>query len=246
VSLEGQQYFVLDGERIGVVPAHELLGMPHRPAWDDAIPVVLLGDRSARYGLAVDTFLGEHDMVVRPLDHRLGKIRDVSASAVLEDGSPVLILDVDDLVRSVESELQEGRLRGLGRVAVAATKRRRILVVDDSITVREVERTLLKNRGYDVDVAVDGMDGWNALRSGQYDLTVSDVDMPRLTGIELVSRIRADPRLKSMPVIIVSYKDREEDRLRGLEAGADRYMTKNSFHDETLLAAVLELAGPPS
>lgn len=246
VSLEGQQCFMLDGERIGVVSAHEVLGMSQKPAWDEVIPVVLLGDRSARYGLAVDRFLGEHDLVVRPLDHRLGKVQDVSASAVLEDGSPVLIMDVDDLVRSVESELHEGRLRGLGRVAVATTKRRRILVVDDSITVREVERTLLKNRGYDVDVAVDGMDGWNALRSGQYDLTVSDVDMPRLTGIELVSRIRADPRLKSMPVIIVSYKDREEDRLRGLEAGADRYMTKNSFHDETLLAAVLELAGPPS
>jgi two-component system sensor histidine kinase and response regulator WspE len=102
-----------------------------------------------------------------------------------------------------------------------------------------------ENRGYEVDVAVDGMDGWNALRSGNYDLTVSDVDMPRMTGIELVVRIKADARLQNMPVIMVSYKDREEDRLRGLEAGADRYMTKSSFHDETLVAAVLELIGPP-
>ncbi len=245
VSLEGQQYFTLDGERIGVVPAHELLGMPRKPEWGEEIPVLLLGERTERYGLAVDRFLGEHDMVVRPLDRRLGKVQDVSASALMEDGSPVLILDVEDLIRSVQSELQGGRLRGLGQATVTAIKRRRILVVDDSITVRELERSLLKSRGYEVEVAVDGMDGWNALRSGSYDLMVTDVDMPRMTGIELVSRVKADPLLRAIPVIIVSYKDREEDRLRGLEAGADRYMTKSSFHDQTLLSAVHEFIGPP-
>ncbi len=245
VSLEGQQYFTQDGERVGVVPAHELLGMSTKPAWGAEIHILLLGDRSERYGLAVDRFLGEHDMVVRPLDRRLGKVQDISATALMEDGSPVLILDVEDLIRSVQTELQKGRLRGLGQATAAAAKRRRILVVDDSITVRELERSLLKTRGYDVEVAVDGMDGWNALRSGSYDLMITDVDMPRMTGIELVARLKADPHLHAMPVIIVSYKDREEDRLRGLEAGADRYMTKSSFHDQTLLAAVLEFIGPP-
>jgi two-component system sensor histidine kinase and response regulator WspE len=245
VSLEGQQYFTMDGERIGVVPAHELLGMPRKPEWGKEIPILLLGERSERYGLAVDRFLGEHDMVVRPLDRRLGKVQDVSASALMEDGSPVLILDAEDLIHSVQTELQGGRLRGLGQAAVTAIKRRRILVVDDSITVRELERSLLKSRGYEVEVAVDGMDGWNALRSGSYDLMVTDVDMPRMTGIELVSRVKADPHLRALPVIIVSYKDREEDRLRGLEAGADRYMTKSSFHDQTLLSAVHEFIGPP-
>ena len=132
----------------------------------------------------------------------------------------------------------------------AAARRRsvshkRILVVDDSVTVREVQRSLLQNRGYVVEVAVDGMDGWNALRAGSYDLTITDVDMPRMTGIELVSKIKADPKLHALPVIIVSYKDREEDRMRGLDAGADRYLTKSSFHDETLLAAVAELIGLP-
>ena len=245
ITLEGQQYFTLDGERIGVVPAYELLELPRKPTWGAEIPIVLLGDRSERYGLAVDRFLGEHDMVVRPLDRRLGKVQDVSAAARMEDGTPVLILDVEDLIRSIQTELQGGRLKGLRHTAVVATRRRRILVVDDSITVREVERSLLKSRGYDVEVAVDGMDGWNALRSYNYDMMVTDVDMPRMTGIELVARVRADPRLQSLPVIIVSYKDREEDRLRGLEAGADRYMTKNSFHDETFLSATLELIGPP-
>ena len=244
ITLEGQQYFILDGERIGVVPAHELLDLATRPDWGDEIPVVLLGDRTTRYGIAVDRFLGEYDMVVRPLDSRLGKVQDVSATALMEDGTPVLIMDVEDLTRSVETELQGGRLRGLGSGSGTTKRRKRILVVEDSITVRELERSLLQGRGYAVDVAVDGMDGWNALRAGQYDLLVSDIDMPRMTGIELVTKLKTDARLHSMPVIIVSYKDREEDRLAGLEAGADRFMTKSSFHDESLLEAVAELIGP--
>jgi two-component system, chemotaxis family, sensor histidine kinase and response regulator WspE len=116
-------------------------------------------------------------------------------------------------------------------------------VVDDSITVREVERNMLANRGYEVEVAVDGMDGWNAVRTGEYDLVISDVDMPRMNGFEFVGLIKQDPQLKTLPVMIVSYKDRDEDRRRGLEVGADYYLTKGSFHDETLLDAVADLIG---
>jgi len=89
------------------------------------------------------------------------------------------------------------------------------------------------------------MDGWNAFRGGRYDLVVSDVDMPRMDGIELVSLIKADPARRDVPVVIVSYKDREEDRLRGLEAGANRYLTKGSFHDETFLHTIVDLIGEP-
>jgi two-component system sensor histidine kinase and response regulator WspE len=244
-TLEGQQYFSLDGERVGVVSALEVLDIPGKPNWGEQISVVLLGDRATRYGLAVDRFVGEYEMVVRPLDARLGKVPSISAAALMDDGSPVLIVDVDDLTRSVETLLHGGRLRGLGRSEITQLKHKRILVVDDSVTVREVQRSLLQNRGYVVEVAVDGIDGWNALRAGSYNLTITDVDMPRMTGIELVSKIKADPKLHTLPVIIVSYKDREEDRLRGLDAGADRYLTKSSFHDETLLSAVAELIGLP-
>jgi two-component system, chemotaxis family, sensor histidine kinase and response regulator WspE len=244
-TLEGQQYFDLENERIGVVSAREVLDIPGTPTWGEEISVVLLGDRTTRYGLAVDKFVGEFDMVVRPLDARLGKVADVAAAALMEDGSPVLILDVEDLTRSVETALRGGRLRGLGKSDAGKVQRKRILVVDDSLTVREAEQFLLHSRGYDVEVAVDGMDGWNALKASHYDMIVTDVDMPRMTGLELVAKIKADQKLQGLPVIIVSYKDRDEDRLRGLDAGADRYMTKSSFHDETLLAAITELIGPP-
>lgn len=242
---ENRQYFSLDNQNIGLVTAYQVLELPPPPQKLDLLPVIVVSDRSSSYGLAVDKFLGERDLVVRPLDPRLGKVADISAAAFMEDGSPVLIVDVEDLVRSTDKLLTESRLQKVSQTAQTAelTTRKRVLVVDDSITVREVERKLLENQGYQVEIAVNGMDGWNALRTGHFDLVISDVDMPRMTGIELVSQIKNHSGLKSIPVIIVSYKDREEDRIRGLEVGADYYLTKSSFHDDTLLNAVVDLIG---
>jgi two-component system sensor histidine kinase and response regulator WspE len=153
-------------------------------------------------------------------------------------------LDVDDLTRSIDRLIGRHRLKhGKPCPAAETHPNKRILVVEDSFTVREVERKLLQNRGYQVEVAVDGVDGWNAVRAGGFDLVITDVDMPRMNGIDLVSRIKQDVALKSMPVVIMSYKDREEDRLRGLDAGADYYLTKGNFHDETLFEVVTSLIG---
>ncbi|WP_293359533.1 MULTISPECIES: hybrid sensor histidine kinase/response regulator [unclassified Microcoleus] len=242
---ENRQYFTLDNQNIGLVTAYQVLELPAPPEKLDLLPVIIVSDRSSSYGLAVDKFLGERDLVVRPLDPRLGKVADISAAAFMEDGAPVLIIDVEDLVRSTDKLLAESLLQKVSKTEQTAesTTRKRVLVVDDSITVREVERKLLENQGYEVEIAVNGMDGWNALRTGQFDLVISDVDMPRMTGIELVSQIKNHSALKSIPVIIVSYKDREQDRIRGLEVGADYYLTKSSFHDDTLLNAVVDLIG---
>ncbi|WP_293347766.1 MULTISPECIES: hybrid sensor histidine kinase/response regulator [unclassified Microcoleus] len=242
---ENRQYFTLDNQNIGLVTAYQVLELAAPPEKLDLLPVIIVSDRSSSYGLAVDKFLGERDLVVRPLDPRLGKVADISAAAFMEDGAPVLIIDVEDLVRSTDKLLAESLLQKVSKTEQTAesTTRKRVLVVDDSITVREVERKLLENQGYEVEIAVNGMDGWNALRTGQFDLVISDVDMPRMTGIELVSQIKNHSALKSIPVIIVSYKDREQDRIRGLEVGADYYLTKSSFHDDTLLNAVVDLIG---
>ena len=117
--------------------------------------------------------------------------------------------------------------------------------MDDSLTVREMERQLLCKRGYQTDVAADGVEAWNAVRSGLYDLVITDIDMPRMDGIELASRIKKDTHLGSIRVLIISYKDRHEDRIRGLEAGADFYLAKGGFQEEDLLQAVVNLIGEP-
>jgi two-component system sensor histidine kinase and response regulator WspE len=241
--LEGRQHFNLDGRSVGLVNAHQLLGGGEPKLIGNELPVIVVADGGNIYGLVADRFLGERALVVQPLETRFGKVKDIAAGALMEDGSPVLIVDVEDLVRSVEKLVLTGHLSQVQRSVTTDRKRKRVLVVDDSLTVRELERKLLDHVGYAVEVAVDGMDGWNAARTGHFDLMVTDIDMPRMDGIELVTLIKKDPNLKNLPVMIVSYKDREEDRRRGLEAGADYYLTKGSFHDETLLQAVVDMIG---
>lgn len=243
--LEGQPHFPFDGRRAGLVAAHQLLDAGEPDVARTSTAVVVVGGEPELYGVAVDRFLGERMLVVQPLDSRLHKIQNIAAGALLENGDPVLIVDVEDLIRSVDKLVRGGQLARLTRDPQLALvdRRRRVLVVDDSLTVRELERKLLEKRGYDVTVAVDGMEGWNAVRSDAFDLVVTDVDMPRMDGIELVTLIKNDPMLKRVPVMIVSYKDRDEDRRRGLDAGADYYLAKSSFHDEALLDAVHDLIG---
>ena len=245
-TLEGYQHFSHGGRQVGLVSAHQVLQKGQWRSRDGSVCVVVIGEQEHTYGLAVDAFLGERMLVVQPLDPRLGKIADVLAGALMEDGTPLLILDVADMLRTVEKLTSSGRLQTVDQDGAAPTTtvaRKKVLVVDDSLTVRELERKLLTNRGYQVTVAVDGMDGWNAVRAEDFDLVITDIDMPRMDGIELVSLIRGAANLQSLPVMIVSYKDREEDRQRGLEAGADHYFTKSSFHDESLLQAVTDLIG---
>lgn len=245
VQIEGRQHFWHEGRHIGLVAASQLLNRPAAQGDESALRVVVIREREQLYGVAVERLIGERVLVVMPLDARLGKVQDISAGALLDDGSVVLIVDVEDLLRSVEKLLSTGRLERIERGVQAGrgASRKRILVVDDSLTVRELQRKLLSNRGFEVAVAVDGMDGWNALRSEDFDLLITDIDMPRMDGIELVTLVRRDQRLQSLPVMVVSYKDREEDRRRGLDAGADYYLAKASFHDDALLDAVVELIG---
>ncbi len=246
-TMEGRQYFTYGNQHIGLITANQILAKNSSPRFSDELSVVILGDRINKYGIVVDKFLGERNLVVHTLDPRLGKIKDISSASLTEQGEPLLIFDADDLLRSIDIILSGGRLDKLDNQQTVSEKQqgKRILVVDDSITVREVERNLLQEKGYLVEVAVDGMDGWNAARTNSYDLIVSDIDMPRMNGFEFVSMLKNDDRFRDVPVIIVSYKDRKEDRERGMEVGADYYLTKGSFHDDTLIEAVIELIGEP-
>lgn len=243
--LEGRQHFSLDGQQVGLVGADQVLGCAAPENLGGELAVIVLGSAPDLYGLVVDRFLGGRELIVQPIDPRLGKIKDIAAASLMEDGTPLLIADVEDMVRSMEKLSATDRLAAVGREAggIGGERRKRVLVVDDSFTVRELQRKLLEQHGYEVEIAVDGMDGWNALRGGRFDLVVSDIDMPRLDGIELVRRIRQDSAFRSLPVMILSYKDREEDRQRGLDAGADYYLTKGSFQSNALIDAVIDLIG---
>lgn len=243
--VEDRQYIECDGHNIGIIGASRVLELEDAEIEQDHLPIVVISDHSHTYGVAVSRFIGQRELAVRKMDPRIGKIQDISSCSMLEDGSSVLIIDTDDMVQSIHLLAEGGRIGKIHahRHDTREQDLRRILIVDDSLTVREVERKLLEAYGYLVDVAVDGMDGWNAVRTQSYDLVISDIDMPRMDGIELVRQIKAHSKYNEIPVIIVSYKDRAEDRRRGMEAGADYYLTKGSFHDDSFLNAVHDLIG---
>ena len=240
---QGMQYLSIDGQNIGLVPLAEQLDLGDSRVRGEQVDVVVVSQEGRRAGFVVDSVLGEFDLATRPLDSRLGRVTDLAALALLPDGSPVVMLDVEDLMHgALDRERHLARLRESDG-ASAIQRRRRVLVVDDSISVRELERQLLSARGYEVEVSVDGMDAWSKLRDWACDLVITDVDMPRMDGIELTRSIKQDPRLRSLPVVIVSYRDRPEDRARGMEVRADAYLTKSDFQEHGFVDVVHGLIG---
>lgn len=230
--------FVSEGQRVPLFQATRLLGFEETPASGEILNIVIVGSGDEKIGLQVEALVGEEDLVVRPIKAELGKLPNVSVAALNADGQPVLILDTDDL--------QQGARR-FEQVEPDATGANpdtpSVLIVDDSSTIRATQQRILTEAGYRVEVAVDGMDGWNALLLGEFDLVLSDVDMPRMNGMELVAKIRKEQRWLDLPVIIVSYRDRDEDQAKALEAGADRFISKNSIQERSFLEAVAELLG---
>jgi two-component system sensor histidine kinase and response regulator WspE len=239
--MEGRRFIRNEQDNVALIDTRRVLSWAPLEELPDDVCAVLASDRQHGFALVVDRFLGQRDLVVRPLDPRLGKLPCISAAAITEDGTPVLLLDVDDILRAVEARVSGDRGKRPPSRSEAAS--RRVLVVDDSPTVRAMARRLLETAGYTVDLATDGMDGWNAVSLGRYDLLVTDIDMPRMDGLELTRRVRASQALKGLPVVIVSYKDKPEDRSRGTEAGANAYLSKSTYGDGSLVQSVAELIG---
>jgi two-component system chemotaxis sensor kinase CheA len=154
----------------------------------------------------------------------------------LGDGSLVLLLNPAVLT-------QEGAQRPPPAPAPLPQQRRRLLVVDDSFTTRELIRSILASAGYDVQVAVDGADALDKLRARPYDLVVSDVEMPRVDGLTLTTQIRSDPQLDSLPVVLITSLASDAHRRRGLEAGAQAYIVKSQFNQDGLLEVIQQLLG---
>ncbi|MBI4869900.1 MAG: response regulator [Candidatus Wallbacteria bacterium] len=241
----GGKALALDGESVRLVMLADQLaptGLTRTVAYDQN--VVLLSDGGARVGVAVDRFIEEEDVIVKKLDARLGKVPCVMGAAVTRSGDVALVLDVPELVRRMD-ELSDGLVSE--PAPAAASGRYRVLVVEDSRTTREVNRRLLSGAGYDVTTASDGLEALDKLATGAFDLVLSDLTMPGLDGLALTRRIKSDPRLADLPVVILSFKDRDEDLKRAELVGADAYLVKEQAdHREILqtLARVLSRATP--
>jgi two-component system, chemotaxis family, sensor kinase CheA len=200
------------------------------------MPVIVLTSSEQRIAFLVDEVLQEQEVLVKGLGAQMKRVRNIAGATVLGTGKVVPVLNVADLMKSaVRSAAVPRKETAAGQTPARAG---RIIVAEDSITSRTLLKNILETAGYRVATAVDGTDALTQIRSGEFDLVVSDVDMPRMNGFELTAKIRADKKLGEMPVVLVTALESRDDKERGIEAGASAYIVKSSFDQSNLLEVV--------
>jgi two-component system, chemotaxis family, sensor kinase CheA len=236
--VSGRKLAIVDGLAVPVSDLAALLGLPSA----DGGPWVLLGTPADSHAFQVETVLQKRDVVVRGLTGRLRDLKAVSGASIEPNGSILLVLDVPNLIER-SNAISEPTSRRLSDRPATATRPLSVLVVDDALMVRELQRSILERGGYAVRTASDGAEALAMLADQPADLVVTDLEMPNVDGFLLTSSIRAHPRLANIPVLIVSSRASAEDHQRGLDAGADGYIVKTSFDEAGLLSAVSRLLG---
>jgi two-component system chemotaxis sensor kinase CheA len=241
-SIEGREVLLIEGQPVPIVALLESLGGSARPPIAEAgkVPVVVLAAGNRLAAFVVDALPGEREIMIRTLGPRLRSIKCVTGGTVLADGKIALILDSTDLVgRALNLRHLSHLAQGMS-AAPQATKKH-LLVVDDSVTIRTWEKSILEGAGYEVTLAADGAEAWQLLLEKGADLVVSDVEMPRMDGFSLTEAIRRSKRFRDVPVILVTAMESDTDKARGLAAGADAYQLKSAFDQEDLIATIQQI-----
>ena len=236
---EGRLSVQVGSQAVGVSDLGTVLG-----AGDPAEgPVVVLSGVTRRHAFRVDRLVGQRDVVVKGLGRLLPRLDVVAGASVEPDGSILVVLDAPGLIDRARSRRERPTT---AQPALSTRRRGTILVVDDAMTVRELQRSILERAGYAVRTADDGVSALARLAEEPADLVLTDVEMPRLDGFGLTEAIRAQPSTATVPVLILTSRAGDDDRRRGLEAGADGYIVKSAFDESGLLAAVERLLGRTS
>jgi two-component system chemotaxis sensor kinase CheA len=236
LSLQGRPSVTVRGQPLPVADIAQLLGAA-APPLSLASPAIVITAGGSRVVIACDTLLGGEEVAVKSLGPLLGGAEGYLGAAILGDGRIALLLEPAKLTRGVHAATP------MEHQAAPATPPK-ILVVEDSFTVRELQRSILEAAGYPVVTARHGREGLDQLTAHpDVTMVVTDLEMPELNGLELTRAIRADPAHSALPVVIVTSLSSDEDRQRGIEAGADAYMAKQTFDQQTLLATVQRLVG---
>lgn len=234
-TVESKSTIPFNGGVIPLVNLTDILKFPHIGTDKNYILVMILGSLGNQIGFTIDEVIGEEEVLVKSFNKHLKRVRNISGATVLGSGKVIPILNVSDLIKSAFKETP---------IIIKQTdtqkeeKEKSVLVVEDSITSRMLIKNILETAGYNVKTAVDGMEGYTKLKEENFDLVISDVDMPRMSGFELTSKIRTDDILSEKPVVLVTSLSKREDRERGMEVGANAYIVKSSFDQSNLLEVI--------
>ena len=243
-TVENRQTIELNGQAISLVRLEDALELAKQntaSSSESSLPAVVLHADEKRIAFLVDEVIDEREILIKSLGKQLPHVPNVAGATILSTGRLVPVLNVRDLMKSAvrvsvgpakPSVVPAGKKEG---------KKPAILVVEDSITARTLLKNILEAVGYDIATAVDGVDAFTQLRSGEFDIVVSDVDMPRMNGFDLTAKIRADKKLVDLPIVLLTALESREDRERGIEVGANAYIVKSSFDQSNLLEVIRRL-----
>lgn len=235
-SIEGHPMLTLADEPLPLVPLAGILNLPFQPG-SDALAVII-GAAEQRIALLVDDVLTEQELAVKPLGQPLVRIHNIAGAAVLGSGEPVVVLNPTDLGKAARGICIEPITLTESQQADEQQTRTHILVVDDSITTRTLEKNILEAAGYEISTATDGVQALQQLKNRSFALVVADVEMPNMDGITLTRYLRDSKEYNELPIILVTSLESAEDRERGMVAGANAYIVKRGFNQAELLATI--------
>ncbi len=240
-TLENRETISLNGRTLSFARLADALELPRTENNNDSasfITVIILSAVGKQLAFGVDEVINEEEVLLKSLGNQLSRVRNIYGAAILGSGKVVAILNVADLIKSAAvAPSRQTRIEP----SVSAGEKIHILVAEDSITSRMLLKNILESAGYVVRTVTDGLEALTELKQGNYDLLVSDVDMPRMNGFVLTSSIRAEKKLADLPVVLVTALQSREDRERGIDAGANAYIIKSSFDQSNLLDVIKKL-----
>lgn len=240
---EGRETIIVDNKTVPICRLSKILEMPEEKAnEEDKIVVIIIQAEDVQVGFIIDKLIGDQEILHKNLAPPLLRVRNIAGVTTIGSGELCLIINVNDLVKSAYSSFGMSKKQLIiDKQSNTAIVKKNILVVDDSVTTRILERNILRTAGYNVTVAINGLDALTKLLSEKFDLVVSDIEMPEINGFELTERLRMDGRFKAIPIVLVTSLVSESDRKRGLNLGANAYITKGGFNQEELLNTIRKL-----
>lgn len=240
-SAEGREMLMVNDRPLPFAALGAVLDLPALPLSADVFHAVVVQATERTVVFEVDHLLSEQELVLKPLGVELSRARFVVGAALLGSGEVVIVLDANDLVRQAMGTMLPKRRTGLIALQAPAKRRVRVMVVDDSITTRTLEKNILETAGFEVQIAVDGLEAWKVLQHEEFDVVISDIEMPRMNGLELAARIKSNLDLQRIPVVLLTSLNKPEQREAGLRAGADAYLVKSRFDQSELLQTIYSL-----
>jgi len=242
---EGKKTIIVEQRTVPIVNLSSVLEMPESQRKNSKLVIIVIQSEDIEIGFVVDKLLGDQEILHKNLSPPLLRVRNIAGLTILGSGELCIILNINDLVKSAFLNFGGFEKPQITEKTSSTTSsaEKRILVVDDSLTTRILERNLLKAAGYNVTVAVNGLEALTKMITEDFDIVISDIEMPEINGFELVEHLRNEEKHKNIPIILLTSLASEADRKRGLNLGANAYITKGNFNQEELLTTVKKLLG---